>query len=287
MSSLRAAIRLPTPGPGVPGDPGWFGPRSEVWRVARERALLAAGPAALLLQVAHPLVAAGVAEHSDFRRDPFQRLRATLDATLTMAFGDRAQAGAAAARVRATHRRVRGRLPEPVGPFPAGTPYGAADPDLAMWVHATLVWTALEGSRRLVGPLDRNRRARYAGEAARFATSLGVPDHVIPGTLDDFERYWDERVGRLVVGSQARALAVDILGPPIPFPFRASLPAVRSFTAELLPGPVRAAYGLRLGPTERALAAGLRRSARATVRLWPDRLRFWPHYRAAVRRMGG
>src|SRR5438093_12192393 len=82
--------------PGQAGDPGLFGPGSVVWRVGRERVLLAGGPAALLLQLAHPLVAEGVAAHSGFEREPLQRLMATLDATLTITFGDRAQAEAAA-----------------------------------------------------------------------------------------------------------------------------------------------------------------------------------------------
>lgn len=105
------------PAPGAPSDPGLFGPASEAWRVGRERVLLAAGPAGLLLQLAHPPVAAGVAQHSDFRADPFHRLRATLDATLTVVFGDREQATAAVARLRARHRHVTGSrdsvLPKP------------------------------------------------------------------------------------------------------------------------------------------------------------------------------
>jgi hypothetical protein len=130
--------------PGIPGDPGWFGSDSQVWRVWRERLLLLGGPAALLLQLAHPLIAAGVAAHSSFRDDPLRRLRATLDATLTVVFGDRRQAQMAAARVGKLHQRVRGRLPMKAGCFPAGTVYRASDPQLALWVHATLVVVALD-----------------------------------------------------------------------------------------------------------------------------------------------
>ncbi|MDP9429253.1 MAG: DUF2236 domain-containing protein [Actinomycetota bacterium] len=118
-----------------------FGPGSEVWRIGRERVLLLAGPAALLMQIAHPLVAAGVDEHSDFRIRPLHRLRATLDATLTMTFGDRDQAAEAAARIRSRHRRVTGCTRDAVGAFPAGTGYRADDPQLARWVVAILVWT--------------------------------------------------------------------------------------------------------------------------------------------------
>src|SRR5438270_2462341 len=129
----HVGLDLPPLGAGAPGDPGLFGPQSMIWNVARERVLVAAGPAALLMQLAHPLVAAGVAAHSDFRRDPFARLRSTLDATLKISFGDTAQAHRAATRVMTVHRRVRGRLGERVGRFPAGTTYDATDPRLAMW----------------------------------------------------------------------------------------------------------------------------------------------------------
>ena len=72
------------PAPGRAGDPGLFGPSSVAWRVGRERLLLAGGPAALLMQVAHPLVAAGVSAHSDFEADPLRRLRGTMGTTLTV-----------------------------------------------------------------------------------------------------------------------------------------------------------------------------------------------------------
>src|SRR5438093_13769935 len=93
-------LDLPPLEAGAKGDPGLFGPGSMVWQVARERVLLVAGSAALLLQLAHPLVAAGVAAHGGFQSDPFQRLRATLDATLRVTFGDREPARSAAERVR-------------------------------------------------------------------------------------------------------------------------------------------------------------------------------------------
>src|SRR5438093_7825050 len=110
----RLGVPSPPPG-GTAGDPGLFGPASMLWRVGRERVLLAGGPAALLLQLAHPLVAAGVAAHSDFRLDPLARLRATMFAVLAISFGDLEQAESAATAIRAVHGRVTGRLGRPVG----------------------------------------------------------------------------------------------------------------------------------------------------------------------------
>jgi uncharacterized protein (DUF2236 family) len=145
------------------------GPGSQVWRVWREKTLLLGGPAAVLLQLAHPLIAAGVAAHSSFRADPLRRLRAVLDTTLTVTFGDRRQATAAAARVGKLHRRVQGRLPVAVGCFPAGSVYRASDPRLALWVHATLVVVALDVVDQFVSSLTTEQRARYYQESKPFA----------------------------------------------------------------------------------------------------------------------
>src|SRR5262245_7172864 len=113
--------------------PGWFEPGSTIWTVNREAVLLLGAGRALLLQMAHPLVAAGVAEHSRFAQDPLGRLFRTLDSSYALVFGDRAAATAAVRRMDAVHGRVRGVLDEPVGRFQAGTPYDATDPLLRLW----------------------------------------------------------------------------------------------------------------------------------------------------------
>ena len=122
LAWLDRKIGVPAPEPGEPGDPGLFGPGSTVWRIGRERALLLGGPAALLMQIAHPLIAAAVAAHSDFGADPFRRLRGTLDAVLAISYGDADQVRTAAERVRAVHDRVQGRLDAASGPFTAHRP---------------------------------------------------------------------------------------------------------------------------------------------------------------------
>lgn len=279
------------PGPGRPGDPGLFGPGSEAWRVARERVLLAAGPAALLLQLAHPLVAAGVAEHSDFQADPLHRLRATLDATCTVVFGDRAQAVAAAARVAGRHRSVAGRTASAAGPFAAGTAYRAGDPHLALWVHATLLWSALEAHDGFVAPLPVQRRDAYVAEMRAFGRLFGVPEELAPATwgeLADLVRSADED-GVLQTGPQARALASDVLtgaGEQWPAPLGpAAGVAAEVLAAGLLPPRLRDGYGLAWGRREQRTFAALRRATRVVLPAVPAPLRYWPHHRVAVRRL--
>ena len=286
-----ASLFPPEPAPGTPGDPGVFGPASEVWRIGRERVLILAGPAALLMQMAHPLVAAGVAEHSDFRVRPLHRLRTTLDATLTMTFGDREQAAEAAGRIRSRHRRVTGCTRDTVGAFPAGTAYRADDPQLALWVLATLVWTALEFYDGFVGPLPQERRARYQAEMSRIGRLLGVPQGLLPGSyaeFTDYMRWMDDAV--LTVGPQARRLAVEILSASVPGVPRPLLHGAGSLagvlTAGLLPPRLRAGYGLRWDRWERLAFRAARRATRTALPALPPHVRYWPHYVSAHRRVG-
>src|SRR4051794_5597271 len=144
------------------------------------------GGRALLLQIAHPLVAAGVAEHSEFREDPWKRLEGTMNAVWSVVFGSRAQADRAAARVRAMHRRVNGTLTAPMGAFPAGTAYSALDPDLLLWVHATLVDSALLVHSQWVRPLSEAEQRAYYEDMKTCARLFGTPDEVMPATLADF-----------------------------------------------------------------------------------------------------
>jgi uncharacterized protein (DUF2236 family) len=282
----RLGVDLPPMEPGVPGDPGLFGPSSIVWAIGRERVLLLGGSAALLMQIAHPLVAAAVSRHSAFREDPFARLRATLDATLRITFGDRRQAERAAQVVRATHSRVRGTIPSRVGPHPAGATYDPADPDLALWVHATLVITAVEVYSLLVRPLSTAERDLYHRQGAVFARLFGVDSSLLPQSYEEFLRYFRRTVASdLAVGADARSLAGAILAPPVPAVLRPARRVIRAATATLLPPEVVAAFGLE-APRRRATAAAAAASRRA-LPLLPGPLRFWPHYQVAVGRVHG
>jgi len=156
------------------------GPGSISWRVNREAALLLGGGRALLMQVAHPQVAAGVAEHSDFEHDPLCRLNRTLELSLALTFGTPEEIRAAAERINRTHRRV------------TGTGYRALDPDLLLWVDATLIDSALLTYRTFVGPLDRSEAGRYYQEAKAIGALLGIPHRRYPESLADFEAYLAE-----------------------------------------------------------------------------------------------
>jgi uncharacterized protein (DUF2236 family) len=269
-------------------DAGLYGPDSITWKLTRESAMLLGGPRALLMQLAHPLVAAGVAQHSAFRDDPLTRLRRTLDATLSLVFGCQRDAQAAAGQINRVHAQVRGRLPEASGRFPAGTPYDARDPELLMWVHATLVDTTLTVYPRYVEPLTEGQMAQFYEESKLTARMLGVPDEILPADLSAFRSYMDEMLASddLGVAPFQAELGRAVLYPKvagIPRPFFELGTAI---TIGLLPERLRRLYGLRFTPRRRRLygwSPGIVRGIRPVL---PRVARHMPQARAAYRRVG-
>ncbi len=258
-----------------------LGSGSLTWRVNREAILLLGGGRALLMQVAHPLVAAGVAAHSRFRDQPLQRLQRTLDLTLTITFGSAAAAIAAVRRIERVHGGVRGALPAAVGSFRRGRRYAAGDPRLLFWVHATLVDSALRTYERFVQPLSPAARRRYYEESKIVARLFGVPERLIPPTWSAFERYMRDMLAGdvLAVGPEGRAIADSILDPPLPIGLRQVVSASGFFTAGLLPPALRTRYGLEWSAgREQALAASAA-AIRAALPLLPAPLRYFPHAR--------
>ncbi len=226
---------------------GYFAPESVIRRVGNSRLvpLLGGGPA-VLLQVAHPLVAAGVVGHSHYRHDLWRRLLRTLRTLYLIVYGSRQEAERAGEAVRAVHAHVRGKTGEQLGPFPAGTPYAASDPDLMLWVHATLVESSLAVYSRFVGRLAPDEEEAYYREMALVARLLGLPAVAIPAALADFREYLHAQLAgpEICVTAPAREVAAVILEAPLPAPLRLLAPAHRLATTALLPARLREEYGL-------------------------------------------
>ncbi len=249
------------------------GPDSVSWRVNREAALLLGGGRALLMQVAHPRVAAGVADHSDFERDPIGRLNRTLELSLALTFGTRDEILAAARRINRTHERV------------TGTGYQALDPELLLWVHATLVDSALLTYRTFVGPLSEGQAERYYQEAKPVGELLGIPAARFPNRLADFRAYLGAMLeGPVQPDTTGRRLAALVLRPPVKRMPPVLFAPVEAITAGLLPESLRRAFGLRWGRADRALFEALRVSVPRLLQVTPGVLRAVPAARAAERR---
>lgn len=254
-------------------------------RIHRERALLAGWGRAILLQLAHPAVARGVAEHSAFTTEPWgrlRRLRRTLDAMLTLSFGTDDEALAVTGRINAIHDRVHGTL----GPGRAAPSYSAHDPALLAWVHATLLDSFLLAYRLFVGPLSGSEADRYCVETSRIEPRLGIPPGRLPRAEAELRGYLDAMLesGVIEVTETARSLAREIVAPPAPRVLAPLLRLAALPSVGLLPVAIREGYRF---PWDDRRARALRILAavvRGGLPLVPPCLRYWSVARRATRR---
>lgn len=242
---------------------------------------------AILMQLAHPLIAAGVYDHSAFRANPrtaVSRLRHTVQAMLALTFGTEDEQTRAYDGIRAIHRRVNGTLAVAVGRFPAGTRYSAEDPDLVLWVHVTLLESIPLIYERLIAPLSVADRDAYCADAARVAVALGARDNEVPRTWAAARQRIESTcaAGSIVVGPQARELAQALLQPRFPVIAAPATWVNRLFTVGDLPPWLREQYGLRWsGGNDRALArvSSVIHTLRVGV---PNALALWPQARRSA-----
>jgi uncharacterized protein (DUF2236 family) len=262
-------------------------PASDVSRrINAERLLVLAWVRAILLQLAHPLIAAGIADHSTFRGSTlaaFARFRHTVNAMLALTFGRDSERDAAVQAIRALHRRVHGTLAQSCGPFAAGTPYSAEDAALLTWVHATLIESMVLVYEALIGSLSAAERDAYCGDAADLAVALGASDRDVPRTWNEVRACIDDRFvsGEIVVGRQALRISAALLSPfRQPLARQLVTPVLSLLAAGLLPDYVRAQYGF---VWNRARARRFMRSVarlRRLRRITPDFIALWKRARS-------
>lgn len=260
-----------------------------VWKLHREVVLLAGWGRAILLQIAHPLVAQGVADHSGFAAERWarvDRLKRTIGAMLALTFGTPEESAAAAARINRIHDRVHGQLPQRAGAYSSGSAYSAHDPALLAWVHVTLVDTFLLTYQRFVGPLTPPERDRYCREACHTAPLLGIPPDALPHTAAELSAFMARMLasGELVVTDTARRLADEIVSRALPWPARPFLAVARLPTIGFLPPPIREAYGFEWTRRQERALGVLAATVRRGIVVAPPLLRWWPAARRARRR---
>ncbi|HEY4267128.1 MAG TPA: oxygenase MpaB family protein [Galbitalea sp.] len=242
-----------------------------VERFAADGVLIVGGARAILLQVADPVVAAGVARHSDFANRPLERLHNTLTYAYAVVLGDNDDAAAVSAHVNRRHVPVR----------------GADDPALQLWVAATLYDTAALVHTVVYGePDDELADALYRAYEP-LGAALRMPASSWPANRTAFDEYFTGRVGSLEVAADARAIAHDLFHPTsAPLWLRAALPLAQLLTIDLLPASVARAYGFHFGPLQRWQAAQAWRVIRLVAFVLPARVKAWParHYLRELRR---
>lgn len=209
-------------------------PGGVTWRLAADARLMAGSGYALLLQVSHPVVGAGVAQHSDFKADPWGRLLRTLDFTTSVVYGGPSLAWSTCRRVRAMHRQIKGTLPD-------GSPYHSLEPEAFAWVHATLADAIIRSHEHFIGPVSQSERQAFWGEWKRAGRLLGVRDRDLPGSWSEFETYFELMATEQLCRTTSVDDVLDALAKPPP-------PGIRGMNDSLWKAMrVPAARGARLG----------------------------------------
>ena len=214
----------------------------ELQRIAREAILLAGGGVAILLQVANPGVGQGVNEHSNFAYRPVDRLRTTMTYVYCIAFGTPAEKAAIISMVHKAHSTVK------------GDGYSADDPDLQLWVAATLYAAATDIYEKVLEPFDESKAEAIYQDYAVLATALRVPPGMWPENRKEFWAYWDDKIENMEITHHAIRVAQDLLWPKhAPLWIKVNMPVVRVLTAEWLHPRLRKEYGLKSTKRTRAM----------------------------------
>lgn len=283
---LEAALVSVQAGAGRPVE-GIFGPASITWRIDREAALFLGAGRALLLQLAHPWVAAAIADHSRTLLDPIGRFHRTFELMFTLVFGSRDGAIAAARRLHRRHAMISGVLPEAIGPFAAGSTYCANDAAALRWVHATLVETSAMAYGLVLPPLALEERERYWVENRMFAALFGLQPSELPADWSGFAEYNAAMAASdtLTVSPAAREIAGQIFAG-----VRRWLRPPRWYLAlsvDLLPERLRAGFAFDIDEHDRQAADRALRWIRRAYPYLPSRLRYAGPYQEAQARLQG
>ncbi len=267
---------------------GYFNETSMIRRIHREHVVAISGARALLMQAAHPVAFAGFFMSTGALDDPYPRLERTAEVIDTIFWGEREDADRATAVVRAVHSRMRGVLPEAVGKFPAGTPWGADDPDLLLWILATLADSGELVYRRYVGDLTDAERDAYWQDYRVVGRLFGLQDSDMPGDWAGLRAYVDDMLAGdiLYLSPTARQLGRQIvLHPPVPLLARPLLELADFIVIGLLPRKIRRQYKFWWTPgRSAALRVGAESTKRLLVPVLPEKLRFRPEQPLARRR---
>ena len=255
---------------------GLLRPGSVLRQTTREAVSVLGGGQMILLQLAHPLVAAAVADHSRFQAGPLPRIQHTIDMMHAIIFASRPQAQAALRQFHLVHASVAGRLPSAAAMFPAGTAYTGHDTALKWWVLATMLHSKLVTYQRFVAPLRPAEVERFYEDGRQVALRMGIPVKLLPPTARGMQDYLNGMLAgdSLAVTPVTLSLAQAALHPPVWVVPRLCAALVRFVTPGLLPESLRQAYGLEWNPGHEACLAVLSRVFRRLLPFLPAPVRY-------------
>lgn len=262
-----------------------FSPDSEIWQINRYANGLLFGPAAVLLQVAHPRVAQGVADHSDFRDDALGRLRRTLTTVNRIAFGTHQDAEQMRARLAMVHGRVEGEISSGMA---GASRYSAFEPDLLLWVLATLIDASIKGYEFIWGPLTSDRCEQFYRDFRQFGSYFGFSVDKGPQNYAEFTDYYEAMLVDEVLGSHplCAEVAAAVVRPPKPLRDRMLGNLVDFLPIETVPVHIRDRLQLKSTPWTRLRMQLFRRLAPVAFRVLPKRLTYYPESYRAERALG-
>lgn len=240
--------------------PRWFDEFRPIFRVHSDASMFIGGMRALLLQSLHPLAMAGVAQHSDYRNDPWGRLQRTADFLATTTFGPADLAEQTINRIKAVHKTV-------VGTASDGRAYSASDPHLLRWVHVAEVDSFLSAHQTYgAHPLTNEEADQYVADMAVIAHKLGVtaPPTSVRGLRDQLAMFRPELKSTTESRDVSRYL---LLEPPLDVAARIPYSLIAAAAVAILPAWARADLRLPYLPiTERAIFRPIGNVIASTIR---------------------
>ena len=262
----------------------YFDDDSAIWEINRERVLLLTGAKVLLMQIAHPMVAEAVYNHSYVFKKPLLRLHRTLKLTLGMVFGTQSEVQSAIVEIDRAHRPATGQIEGAIGKHGAGASYNPRSPRQALWVYATLVEGAISGYETLVTPLSEFKKQEMVDNSRQIAEWMGIPSGYLPTSYTDLQDYMSEAIvnEEVIVSEKARKIAPFVTTQSIPLLNIVSYPLIRLNVA-LLPESLQVQYGYHIKGWEHSLINSAFKTSRRIIRLIPERIRYAPEYHRAMR----
>ena len=262
----------------------YFTPGSTFWEMNREQVVLLGGGRVLLMQIAHPMVAEAVYNHSYVFKKPLLRLHRTLSLTFDIVYAPKHEADAAVAEIERAHHPAVGHLADAVGKHEAGAAYNARNPRQGLWVWATLVEGAMYTYERLVAPVDAAAKEAFYADSTTFAHLMGIRDSLLPTSYEALLAYMQNAIDsqEVHVGEKARKIAPFVTAQSIPVVNWMTYPLSR-LTIGFLPDALREQYGYSFGKHEAKLLNGFCATSRAMVQWMPPFVRYVAPYRRAMR----
>ncbi|HEY9564610.1 MAG TPA: oxygenase MpaB family protein [Nocardioides sp.] len=265
---------------------GIFGPGSMIWKVNTSTLVYGLGiTQAAFMDVAHPVIANGIADHSTIFVDPHARAHQTYSMLTNLVFGDRDLVVRTSRALFTIHERIRGAARADEGRYASGEEYVANEGNVLLWVHATMWWVRLQTYRALVGGLTAEEREQYYRETCELAGCFAIPADLLPVDHDAWDAYVRNGPPDALAASDDSRRIMAHLRAQVPAPARAHLFA---FNSVLLPDRVRTVLGLpELTPRTLRRHRQLAFLLRWAIRLLPGPLGELPPRRAAFARIAG